>query len=119
MDVPVQILPKRVAKSVTVEEASNGDGDPAVLSDTLCRGGGSSDTVGGDHPEGWLRRSVQHRVHKDEEAGINEKAVLASRSSTVQCGTGTAGLVILSSRRAQAQAQPCPSVWQTSDRGLT
>lgn len=86
---------------------------------TPCAWGGSSDIVGGDRPDGWLRCSEQHWVHKDEEAGINEKAVLASRSSTVQCGAGTAGLVILSGRWAQAQAQPCPSVWQTSDRALT
>lgn len=39
MDVPVQILPKSVAKSVKVEEASDRDGVPAVLSDTLCLGG--------------------------------------------------------------------------------
>lgn len=39
MDVPTQILPKCVAKSVLVGEARNGDGVPAVLSNGLCLGG--------------------------------------------------------------------------------
>lgn len=83
MDIPMQILPKRVAKSVVGEEASDGNDVPAVLSDSLCLGGrwGKGTLVIQQEVttmEGWLRCSRQSWVHKDEEVGLNGKAVLGS-----------------------------------------
>lgn len=55
--------------------------------------------------EVWLIRSMAELSPKDEEVGINEKAVLGSQSSTMQSGARMERLGMLSSRWAQAQGQ--------------